>query len=80
MASHQNLDLHAIWRKKLAEYAAEPPQLPPLLTGNDLIAFGLRPGPAFKGFLDAAMDEQLEGKIRTKEEAVEWAKKHLHPS
>ena len=42
-----------------------------------LSSLGMKPGPAFKGVLDAAMDEQLEGKIRSKEEAVAWAKAHI---
>lgn len=77
MASHGNLELHAFCRERLAEYAKEPARPEPLLTGNDLIALGLVPGPDFKGILEAALDEQLEGKIRTKEDAVAWAKAHV---
>ena len=38
---------------------------PPLLTGADLIAAGLRPGPDFKRLLDAAYDAQLDGDVTT---------------
>ena len=41
---------------------------------NDLIAFGLKPGPIFSKILDAIKDEQLEHKITTKEEALKRAK------
>jgi poly(A) polymerase len=45
----------------------------PLLTGDDLVAAGFRPGPAFKGILDAVYDAQLEGRIATREEALQMA-------
>lgn len=48
---------------------------PPLVTGDDLTAAGLRPGPTFKRALDAAYDAQLEGAISTKEQALEIAKR-----
>ena len=43
---------------------------PPLLTGRDLIAAGLRPGPDFKRRLYAAYDAQLDGRVTTTEEAL----------
>jgi poly(A) polymerase len=42
---------------------------PPVLTGEDLIALGLKPGPAFKQLLDAVREAQLEGRAATKEQA-----------
>jgi poly(A) polymerase len=50
-----------------------PLKPPPLLTGNDLIAIGMSPGPAFKSLLDAAYDAQLDGLITTRDLAREWA-------
>lgn len=46
---------------------------PPLLTGDDLVARGWTPGPVFKRVLDAAYDEQLEGRLTDPEAAVRWA-------
>ena len=43
---------------------------PPLLTGRDLIAAGLKPGPDFKAKLDAAYDAQLDGAVTTTAEAL----------
>jgi poly(A) polymerase len=43
----------------------------PLLTGNDLIAAGYKPGPKFKEMLTAAEDAQLEGAIGTVDEALQ---------
>jgi poly(A) polymerase len=47
---------------------------PPLLTGEDLIAMGLKPGPEFKRILDGVREAQLEGRVKTKEEAIELAR------
>ena len=43
----------------------------PLITGNDLIAAGLEPGPKFKELLTMVEDAQLDGSISTREEAME---------
>jgi hypothetical protein len=45
---------------------------PPLVTGDDLIAAGWQAGPVFKRLLDGVYDEQLEGRIVTKEAAMQW--------
>jgi len=55
--------------KRLEVEAAAPK---PILRGRDLIALGMKPGPAFKGILSAAYDAQLEGAFTTVEEAVAW--------
>jgi tRNA nucleotidyltransferase/poly(A) polymerase len=46
---------------------------PPLITGDDLTATGMNPGPIFKRILDSVYDAQLEGKISTREQAMEMA-------
>lgn len=48
---------------------------PPVLTGDDLIALGWEQGPLFKEVLDAVREAQLEGMIKTKEEAIRLAEK-----
>jgi poly(A) polymerase len=45
----------------------------PLVTGDDLTAAGMRPGPAFKRILDRVYDAQLEGRITSKEEGLRMA-------
>lgn len=47
----------------------------PLVTGDDLIAAGFNPGPWFGRLLSGAYDAQLEGKIATRQEAIEWVGK-----
>jgi poly(A) polymerase len=47
---------------------------PPLASGEDLIAMGLPPGPAFRTLLDELHDEQLEGRVQTREQALQFLK------
>jgi hypothetical protein len=42
----------------------------PLITGDDLTAEGLNPGPVFKRVLDGVYDAQLEARVATKDEAL----------
>lgn len=46
---------------------------PPLLTGNDLVAAGMKPGPRFAGILAAIRAEQLDRRLHTREEALQRA-------
>ncbi len=51
-----------------------------LITGHDLIEiFGLKPGPIFREILAAVEEAQVEGRIRTREEALAWLKEYLKP-
>lgn len=45
----------------------------PLVTGDDLTAAQLQPGPAFKKVLDCVYDEQLEGRVIDKTRAMQLA-------
>lgn len=44
----------------------------PILMGRDLIARGMKPGVEFGKILKAAYEAQLDGKIKTKEDALEY--------
>lgn len=37
----------------------------PILTGRDLKAMGLKPGPQFKRILDRLLDARLNGEVKT---------------
>ena len=54
----------------------DPPPAP-LVTGDDLIAGGFRPGPHFKGILDALYDAQLEDRIKDRAEGLELARREF---
>src|SRR5213596_295517 len=73
--SHRMLDNYKFLLRKREEFANEPIIPPPLLRGDDLIALGLKPGPKFGEILEALETRQLEGGLRTADEAFEWVKK-----
>jgi poly(A) polymerase len=45
----------------------------PVVTGDDLIAAGFRPGPAFRRILEGVYDAQLEGRVRDRGSGLELA-------
>ena len=74
LASTANLDDYNFCQNMFEELKEEEIKPEPLITGNDLIALGLKSGPIFSKILDAIKDEQLEQKITTKEDALKKAK------
>jgi len=66
------LDNYEYCRKKLEELTLEELHPPRLLSGDDLIAMGLTPGPRFKNMLRAVEEAQLNDEIATKEDAREF--------
>ncbi len=77
--SHRMLDNYEFLLRKRDEFANEPIIPPPLVRGDDLIALGLKPGPKFGEILEAVETRQLEGNLRTREEALEWVKREYSP-
>jgi len=77
MASHGDLSLYEFARERYE--TAEPKQIrpAPLITGDDLIALGYRPGPQFRAMLTMVEDAQLEGEIQSREEAVALVASHF---
>src|SRR6266516_1985144 len=73
--SHRMLDNYEFLLRKRQEFADEPIIPPPLVRGDDLITLGLKPGPKFGEILEAVETRQLEGHLRTREEALEWVKR-----
>lgn len=61
-----------IIERDAAPLVAEGVAPTPLVTGDDLVAMGLKPGPAFGTLLDAVYDAQLEGRVATKADALAW--------
>lgn len=70
-ASHGILSAYRFAQEKLASIPPDKMRPAPLLTGDDLIAAGYPPSPLFKEILTAIEDAQLEGRLRSKEEALE---------
>jgi tRNA nucleotidyltransferase/poly(A) polymerase len=64
-------DNYDFLQAKEAEFAAAPLIPPPLVTGRDLIALGLKPGPRFGEILESLQTEQLEGRLNERAAALE---------
>lgn len=69
-SSHGHLENYELVRRFIAQTPPEEVRPPRLISGNDLIALGLRPGPDFKSLLDAVEEAQLDGSISTREQAL----------
>ncbi len=74
LASHGNLSTYEFIEKKLEEIPSEKIRPVPLVTGDDLIAAGYVPGPKFREILEAVEDAQLEGRLLSREAALEFVK------
>ena len=75
LGSHRDLELYDFARQQLSAMPEEQIRPRPLITGDDLIAAGYKPGPQFKELLTAVEDAQLDGSINTREEALELVRK-----
>ena len=60
----------AAYCRRLAARPRDVLDPPPLLTGDDLLACGMRPGPQFKTFLQRIREAQLDEAVHTKAEAL----------
>jgi poly(A) polymerase len=69
-SSHRDLSLYEFAKEKFHSLPQEQIRPAPLITGDDLIAAGYKPGPMFKDLLTAVEDAQLEGSIASKQEAM----------
>jgi len=71
-SSHGMLDNYAFLQRKEEEFASEPLIPKPLITGKDLLAMGWKPGPALGAVLAEVQNAQLEGRLKTRDEALQW--------
>ena len=72
LSSNGFLDAYDYARERLNSIPPDAIRPQPLITGDDLIAAGYEPGPQFKEILGAVEDAQLEGRIATREAAMEY--------
>jgi tRNA nucleotidyltransferase domain 2 putative len=73
--SHQMMDNYKFLLEKQKEFANEPIIPPPFVRGDDLIAMGFKPGPKFGEILEAVETQQLEGALKSRDEALDWVRK-----
>ena len=72
LSSHRHLDSYEFVQHFLDETPPEQVRPERLLTGDDLLAMGFEPSPEFARILRGIEDAQLEGQLRTKEQAKEY--------
>jgi poly(A) polymerase len=74
-SSHGRMDTYEWLRDRADSLGPEQIRPDPLLTGDDLIALGYKPGPTFSEILRTVEDLQLDGTITTADEATEFVQK-----
>jgi len=80
LGSNGLLDNLEFLQAKREEFANEPLIPPRLVDGHDLIQRGVPKGPALGQLLEEIQTRQLEGTLRTKEEALAWVQDQINPS
>ena len=78
LASSGDLSDYNYCQEMFSKLTQEEVKPKPLINGLDLIALGLKPGPLFREILTKIEDEQLEGNLKTKEEALEKVKSLIY--
>jgi poly(A) polymerase len=77
MGSHSQLDVYDFLVAQARQLDEQPQIRPPLLNGDDLIALGMKPGPALGTLLAEIRERQLQDELKTKAEARAWAKARI---
>jgi poly(A) polymerase len=77
LGSHGDLELYDFLIQQTEELKKKPTIRPPLLTGKDLIALGMKPGPAMGELLNEIREKQLADELKTPRQAKAWAKKQI---
>jgi poly(A) polymerase len=77
LASHRNLSTYEFIQQKRAEIPVEKMRPAPLVTGDDLIAAGHVPGPRFREILSAVEDAQLEGRLPSRDAALDFVRREF---
>ena len=77
VGSHGDLTNFDFLKNVVVEIPPAVATPPPLLNGNDLLAMGMKAGPEMGALLREARDLQLEEKLRSRDEALAWARRRL---
>jgi poly(A) polymerase len=75
-SSHGKLDAYEALRAFLAETPPAEVRPPRLLSGDDLKDLGYTPGPEFQKILSTLEDAQLEEAVQTRDQALEFVRRH----
>jgi poly(A) polymerase len=77
LGSHGDLELYDFLIRQAEELKKKPTIHPPLLTGKDLIALGMKPGPPLGALLAEIREKQLADELKTPRQARAWVRKKL---
>lgn len=77
LGSHRRLDIYDFMIEQRAHLDDRPHLIPPLLTGEDLKALGVKAGPPMGALLHELRDLQLAEEIKTADEARAWVREQL---
>src|SRR5690348_14176543 len=77
LSSHGDLTLYHFVKQRFESTPTDQVRPRPLLTGNDLIRAGYKPGPEFKEILSAVEDAQLEGRVESREQAMNFVREQF---
>jgi len=77
LSSHGQLNAYEYAQEQLRSLPPEAIRPTPLITGRDLIDAGYEPGPRFREVLSAVEDAQLEGRLASREAAMEFVRREF---
>jgi len=77
LGSHHPLDVYDFLVRSAEELANQPQIRPPLLTGHDLLALGLKSGPKLGSLLAELREKQLADELTTRDDALAWVQRKL---
>lgn len=78
ISSHRKLNNYILLLDRIHEQENSIKLPKALITGKDLLELGFKPGPRIGKLLKQVTDMQLEGKLKNKEEALDWIESHSH--
>lgn len=67
-------------KRQVSAFLTTYQHVKPILTGTDLKAMGLKPGPQFKKILDRLLAAHLDGEVRTEAEERRFVQQVIHDS
>jgi tRNA nucleotidyltransferase (CCA-adding enzyme) len=65
-------------KRQVSAFLTTYQHVKPILTGADLKAMGLKPGPQFKQILDQLLDARLNGAVKTEAEERQLVERTIH--
>lgn len=80
LGSHRDLSIYEFLLNARSELRSRSELVPPLVRGADLLALGMAPGPELGQLLHEIREKQLQDELKTREEALAWARARLSRS